>query len=85
VTGLRDVPPRWQQLVDDVDGLVVVELDEAAAEGAPWDGFGVQLVVTVPVQHPDPEGQPYDDEHAQLGRWRVALQTALGDGGASSR
>ena len=68
---------RWEQLVDDEEGLVVVELDEAVAEGAPWDGFGVQLVVTVTVQDPDEQGQPYDEEHAQLARWRAALEAAL--------
>ena len=78
---LRDVAPRWEQLVDDEEGLVVVELDEAAAEGAPWPELGVQLVVTVTVQEPDPTGQPYDDEHAALGRWRAALEAALGADG----
>jgi hypothetical protein len=75
------VPAHWAQLVDDSDGLVVVELDDAAAEGAPWPGFGVQLVVTVTLIDPDPEGQPYDEEHAVLARWRTALETALGDAG----
>lgn len=78
---LHEVPPRWEQLVDDEDGLVVVELDDAAAEGAPWRGFDVQLVVTVTVQDPDPQGQPYDEEHAVLGRWREALVRALGTQG----
>ena len=78
---LSGVPPQWEQLVDDEDGLVVVELDAAAAEGAPWDGLGVQLVVTVSLQDPDPEGQPYDEEHAALARWRAALEAALGDSG----
>ena len=81
MSGLQDVAPQWEQLVDDEDGLVVVELDEAAAEGAPWPDFEVQLVVTVALHDPDPEGQPYDDEHAQLGRWRAALVAALGDHG----
>ncbi len=81
VPGLTDAPPRWVQLIDDEDGLVVVELDEVVAEGAPWDGFGVQLVVTVTIEDPDHEGQPYDEEHEVLGRWRTALQAALGDDG----
>ena len=81
MTALAQLPPRWEQLVDDEEGLVVVELDSAAAEGAPWPELGLQLVVTVTLQDPDPEGQPYDEEHAQLGRWRTALQTALGDAG----
>ena len=78
---LPDLPPAWSQLVDDDEGLVVVELDDAAAEGAPWSGFGVQLVVTVTLLDPDPEGQPYDEEHAALERWRDALETALGRDG----
>jgi hypothetical protein len=78
---LGDLPPRWEQLVDDEEGLVVVELDEAAAQGAPWPELGVQLVVTVTIQDPDPDGQPYDDEHEVLGRWRTALAAALGDAG----
>jgi hypothetical protein len=73
--------PRWEQLVDDEDGLVVVELDDAAAEGAPWPSYGFQLVVTVTLHEPDPEGQPYAEEHAVLGRWRAALEEALGDDG----
>jgi hypothetical protein len=81
VPDLLDVPPRWAQLVDDSEDLVVVELDDAAAEGAPWPGFGVQLVVTVTLVDPDPDGQPYDEEHAALGRWRSALEAALSDGG----
>lgn len=75
------VPPSWVQLVDDEDGLVVVELDDAAAQAAPLAEYGVQLVVTVTLQDPDPEGQPYDEEHAQLGRWRTALEGALGQDG----
>ena len=78
---LLDVEPRWEQLVDDEEGLVVVELDDAVAEGAPWPGFGVQLVITVTVRDPDPEGQPYDEEHAELLRWRAELQAALGPRG----
>lgn len=81
VADLLSLPAQWEQLVDDEEGLVVVELDDAAAGGAPWPGFGVQLVVTVTLQDPDPEGQPYDDEHAALGRWRAALEAALGDDG----
>lgn len=81
MTDLLSVAPDWQQLVDDEDGLVVVELDDAVALGAPWPDFGVQLVVTVTLHDPDPEGQPYDDEHAALGRWREALARALGDDG----
>lgn len=81
VARVCDVSPRWEQLVADDDGLVVVELDAAAAEGAPWDDFGVQLVVTVTVQDPDPSGQPYDDEHEALLRWREALERALGPEG----
>ena len=81
MTRLDEVAARWEQLVDDEDGLVVVELDDAAAEGAPWPELAVQLVVTVTLQDPDPEGQPYDEEHALLGRWRAALQAALGRDG----
>lgn len=81
MSGLHDLPPRWEQLVDDLEGLVVVELDEAAAEGAPWPELGVQLVVTVTLQDPDPDGQPYAEEHAVLGRWREALVRALGPNG----
>lgn len=78
---LREVAPRWEQLVDDEEGMVVVELDEAVAEGAPWPELAVQLVVTVTIEDPDPTGQPYDEEHAALGRWRAALEAALGDDG----
>ena len=81
MTDLLAVPADWQQLVDEEDGLLVVELDDAAAAGAPWPGFGLQLVVTVELHAPDPEGQPYDDEHAALRRWREALSAALGDQG----
>lgn len=79
--GLHELAPLWVQLVDDADGLVVVELDDAAAQGAPWPEYGVQLAVTVTLQDPDHEGQPYDVEHAQLGRWRAALEAALGPDG----
>lgn len=78
---LAQVPPRWAQLVDDEEGLVVVELDDAVAEGAPWPEFDVQLVVTATLQDPDPQGQPYDEEHRALGRWRAALQDELGRDG----
>lgn len=78
---LLDVPARWTQLVDDTEDLVVVELDDAVAEQAPWPGFGVQLVVTATLDDPDPDGQPYDEEHAELGRWRAALVAALGEQG----
>ena len=71
----------WVQLVDDEDGLVVVELDDAAAQAAPLPDLPVQLVVTVALQDPDPEGQPYDVEHEQLGAWRAALEAALGEDG----
>ena len=81
VPDLLDVAASWTQLVDDEDGLVVVELDDAVADGAPWAGFGVQLVVTVTLADPDPDGQPYDEEHAELGRWRAALVAALGQQG----
>lgn len=81
MTGLLGLPPRWEQLVDDLEGLVVVELDEAVAEGAPWPELGVQLVVTVTLQDPDPDGQPYDEEHAVLARWREALERALATNG----
>lgn len=78
---LRDVPAQWVQLVDDSEELVVVELDDAVADGAPWPGLGVQLVVTVTLADPDPQGQPYDEEHEALGHWRAALEGALGDAG----
>lgn len=78
---LLDVPARWAQLVDDSEGLVVVQLDDGVVDGAPWPGFGVQLVVTVTLDDPDPEGQPYDEEHAVLERWGGALTAALGEQG----
>lgn len=79
--GPVDVAPVWVQLVDDEDGLVVVELDDAAAQAAPMPEYPVQLVVTVALQDPDHEGQPYDVEHAQLAGWRAALERALGTDG----
>ena len=78
---LLSVRPRWSQLVDDADGLVVVEVDDAVAEQAPWPGFDVQLVVTVTLADPDPDGQPYDEEHADLARWHTDLDRALGGAG----
>lgn len=78
---MPDVPALWTQLVDDADGLVVVELDDAVVEGAPWPELPVQLVVAVTIQDPDPAGQPYDEEHEALGRWRQALVRALGGDG----
>jgi hypothetical protein len=81
VSDLLTVPARWSQLVDDEDGLVVVEVDDAVAEQAPWHDFGVQLVVTVTLDDPDPDGQPYDEEHADLRRWQADLSRALGGAG----
>ena len=78
---LRRVPPQWVQLVDDEDGLAVVELDDAAADGAPWPGFEVQLAVALTLHDPDPTGQPYAGEHAELVAWQTALSAALGDDG----
>ena len=78
---LRQQPADWVQLLDEQDGLTVVDLDDAAADGAPWDGFGVPLAVAVHVARPDPTGQPYDDEHAALLAWQDALVAALGDEG----
>ena len=77
MTGVLDLPPRWEQLVDDLEGLVVVELDDAVVDGAPWSELGWQLVVTVTIADPDPDGQPYAEEHAELGRWREALVREL--------
>ncbi len=75
------VPAVWVQLVDETDGLVVLELDDAAAQAAPMAEHPVQLVVTVALRDPDPEGQPYDVEHEELVRWRTALERALGQDG----
>ncbi|MCW2681615.1 MAG: hypothetical protein JWM62_3016 [Frankiales bacterium] len=75
------VLPEWVQLLDDEDGLVVVELDEAAAHAAPLPDHPVQLVVTVALHDPDEEGQPYAEEHAELAGWREALERALGQDG----
>lgn len=78
---LADVAPQWAQLIDDEEGLTVLELDEAVVDDAPWDGWPVQLAVALTVADPDPAGQPYDDEHAQLLSWESALVAALGDTG----
>ena len=78
---LRRVAPRWVQLVDDQDGLAVVELDDAAADGAPWPDFPLQLAVALALHDPDPTGQPYAGEHAELVAWQAALEAALGDDG----
>lgn len=80
---LMHVTPSWVQLLDDEDAeqLTVLELDEAVAEGAPWPGYGTQLGVSAVLHDPDPQGQPYDDEHATLALLRSALEQALGTGG----
>ena len=74
-------PPRWAQVVDDEDGLTVLELDEALVDGAPWPGLGTQLGVSVALHDPDPDGQPYDDEHDALLELQAALAGALGNRG----
>ena len=74
---LLAVPSAWVQLLDDTDGLTVLELDEAVVDAAPWAGFGVQLAVSVTVQEPDLAGQPYDQEHVALGALQWALEQAL--------
>ena len=81
MTELLQQQADWVQLVDQEDGLTVVELDDAAADGAPWDGFPVQLSIAVHVEDPDDTGQPYEDEHAALLAWQGALVKALGDQG----
>jgi hypothetical protein len=78
---LSDVEPAWAQLVDDEEGLTVLELDEAVVDGAPWEGWPVQLAVELTVADPDATGQPYDEEHAQLLAWESAFVAALGDEG----
>lgn len=80
---LLTVTPSWVQLLDDEDAeqLTVLELDEAVADGAPWSGYGTQLAVSVDLHDPDPQGQPYDDEHAVLALFRLALEQALGTDG----
>lgn len=80
---LLTVAPAWAQLVDDEDEeqLTVLELDEAVADGAPWPGFGTQLSVSVVLQDPDSQGQPYDEEHAALSLLRLSLEEALGRDG----
>ena len=78
MTDLLAVPADWVQLLDEEgDGLTVVELDDAVVDGAPWAGYPVQLAVTVTVDDPDPQGQPYDEEHAALLAWQEALERAL--------
>ncbi len=78
---LSDIGPEWVQLLDDEEGLTVLELDEAVVDGAPWEGWPVQLAVALTVADPDLTGQPYDEEHAQLLAWEAALVEALGDRG----
>ncbi|MBC7372850.1 MAG: DUF695 domain-containing protein [Frankiales bacterium] len=80
---LVHVEPAWVQLLDDEDGeqLTVLELDEAVVEGAPWPGYPTQLAVSVALHDLDPQGQPYDDEHAALLLLRSALENALGQDG----
>ena len=77
MSGLLALPPQWVQLLDDEQGLAVVELDEAVVAGAPWPGFGVQLAVSVTVHRPDLTGQPFADEHDALGAVQWALERAL--------
>ena len=81
MSDLQDVPPDWVQLVAEEGDLTVVELDDAVVDGAPWPGWPVQLALAVTVLDPDPEGQPYDDEHEALLAWQQALEDALGDQG----
>ena len=80
---LLTVAPEWVQLLDDEDleRLTVLELDAAVADDAPWDGYPVQLAVSVDLVDPDPQGQPYDDEHAALALFRLALEQAIGGDG----
>lgn len=77
MTDLLSTPSAWVQLLDDTEGLIVLELDEAVVAGAPWPGYGVQLAVSVTVQEPDLTGQPFDDEHVALGALQWALEQAL--------
>jgi hypothetical protein len=82
-TDLMHVPPSWVQLLDDEDAeqLTVLELDETVADGAPWPGYATQLGVSVVLHDPDPQGQPYDDEHATLSLLRLAIEQSLGQDG----
>ena len=73
--------PAWVQLVDDSEGLTVLELDEALVDGAPWPGLGTQLGISVALHAPDPAGQPYDDEHAVLLTLTDTIVRALGEDG----
>lgn len=77
MTGLLDAPSAWVQLLDDDEGLTVLELDEAVAGTAPWDGFGVQLTVSVALRDPDDQGQPRADEQHALAAFRESLDAAL--------
>lgn len=77
MTDLLAASPRWVQLLDDEQGLTVLELDEGAVDGAPWAGFGVQLTVSVDLQDPDEQGQPYAEEHEVLAAFRRVLEQAL--------
>ncbi len=83
MTDLVHVEPAWVQLLDDDDltQLTVLELDEAVVDGAPWPGYPTQLAVSVALHDPDPQGQPYDDEHAALLLLRSALEHTLGQDG----
>ena len=40
-------PAAWVQLLDDSEGLTVLELDEALVDGPPWPGLGTQLGISV--------------------------------------
>lgn len=73
--------PAWVQLVDDSEGLTVLELDEALVDGAPWPGLGTQIGISVALHAPDPAGQPYDDEHAVLLTLTDTIVRALGEDG----
>jgi hypothetical protein len=77
MTGLLDAPSAWVQLLDDDEGLTVLELDEAVVGTAPWEGFGVQLTVSVALLDPDAQGQPRADERAALTSFRDSLDAAL--------
>lgn len=81
--GLSAVEARWVVVKGeyDEDGRArraVTLLDEAVALGAPFDGFGLQVGLGVPLHDVDPTGLPTTEERQRLRGFERGLVQALG-------